>query len=101
MTKWIAAVPKPPITPLEKIRRRKERARRADMRLLQQGKVSPEELQHRNCLIPVEITDSPAWKEKCLAALLEQMTRNAARLQTNLPPESFLPNRPGTTGVFR
>ena len=89
------------MTPLEKIRRRKERARQVDLRLLQQGKVSPEELQRRNCLIPVEITDSAAWKEKCLSALLVQMARNAARPQTNLPPESFLPNRPGAAGRLR
>jgi hypothetical protein len=80
-----------PMTPLEKIRRRKERARRDDARLLDQGKVSPEELQRRNCLIPVEVTSSDSWKKACLAALFEQMARNAARPKSFLPPESFLP----------
>lgn len=76
----------PEKTKLEQIRLRKERSRLSDRRRLEQGRVTGEELQFQNSIIPRELAEDAEWKKAGVAAAVRSFAKPRSVLK--LPPRT-------------
>lgn len=77
-------------TPLMKLARKKELARKRDHLRIKRGEVSRDQLQAENSIIPMKLANDPEWKAKRLAAAVASLNRPHTKLTL---PASLLRNR--------